>query len=270
MKTVKYEVYRDARGDIYYNIKDNCCHLHFHSKIEILYILSGKKKVTINDNTRILSEDNIALSLGYDAHQYADSADSKQIVLNLPVNLFFDYYEKYGKYSLCNNFLSDKNLAQMLKPLFYRIIESKDDLYIASGYCTALLGSLVKHLGLKEMPEQEKLPLIKEILFYIEENYKDSPTLGQLADKFGFSRNYMSHLFNTKVGTGFSDYMNFVKIRHAADEINSGNKNITEVCYKHGFGSLASFYRCFKQHYGTTPKGAQKKSKKTIKKVASS
>ena len=58
--------------------------------------------------------------------------------------------------------------------------------------------------------------------------------------------------------TGYSDYVNFVKIRHAADEINSGNKSITEVCYKHGFGSLATFYRCFKQHYGTTPKGLQK------------
>jgi AraC-like DNA-binding protein len=163
--------------------------------------------------------------------------------------------------SLKDNFLTDKNEASLLKPLFYKIIENKDDLYIASGYCTVLLASLAKKLGLTESKKNDTLFLTKEILIYLEENYMNDPTLKDLADHFGFSRNYMSRIFNSKIKMNYSEYLNYLKLKHAASDIAMGKESITDISFKHGFGSLASFYRCFKECYGTSPKAMQRAQK---------
>ena len=254
MNYLEYEIRGDKHNDIKHFVQDVQCRGQFHSRIEIMYVLEGHKKVIINDKEKILCPNNIALALSYDTHRYIRNSKSTQLLLTLPVDLFFNYYERYGKVMLNDYFITDPNEALMIKPILYKIIENKADPYVASGYCTALLGTLTRLLGTKEMPESIKQPALKEILHYIEENYKDDITIANLATRFGFSKNYMSQMFNAKVGIGFRDYLNFVRLKHAVAKMNSGNNNITEVCYEHGFGSISTFYRCFKKHYGTSPK----------------
>lgn len=143
--------------------------------------------------------------MSFDVHRYMKSSDSIQLLLTLPVGLFFNYYEQYGRLSLKDHFITDSNQAKILKPLFYKIIENKNDTYVASGYCTALLGSLTRILGTVEATENMGQQWLKDVLHYIEDNYREDLT-------------------------------------------------ITDICFKHGFGSISTFYRCFREHYGTSPK----------------
>ena len=172
MNYLEYEIRGDTHTNIKYFVHDIQCRGQFHSRIEIMYVLKGHKKVIINENEKILVQDNIALSLGYDTHRYLKSSDSQQLLLTLPTDLFFNYYERYGGLMLNNHFVTDTAQAKLLKPLFYKIIQSKDDSYVASGYCTALLGTLTNLLGTRVVSENVKQPAIKEILHYIEKNYK--------------------------------------------------------------------------------------------------
>jgi hypothetical protein len=130
-----------------------------------MYVLKGHKKVIINENEKILVQDNIALSLGYDTHRYLKSSDSQQLLLTLPTDLFFNYYERYGRLMLNNHFVTDTAQAKLLKPLFYKIIENKEDPYIASGYCTALLGTLTNLLGTKAVEDIEVATLTPSVVY---------------------------------------------------------------------------------------------------------
>lgn len=251
---IEYEVSGDKHENIRHFVHDIQCRGQFHSRIEIMYVLKGHKKVIINDNEKTLCEDNIALSMSFDVHRYMKSSDSIQLLLTLPVGLFFNYYEQYGRLSLKDHFITDSNQAKILKPLFYKIIENKNDTYVASGYCTALLGSLTRILGTVEATENMGQQWLKDVLHYIEDNYREDLTITDLAKRFGFSKNYMSQLFNAKVGAGFRDYINIVRLKHAVAEMKKGKSNITDICFKHGFGSISTFYRCFREHYRTSPK----------------
>ena len=230
------------------------CYAHFHPRIEVLYVTNGKIKVTINDYEKILSEDNIAISLSYDIHIYDKNPDSRQTLLMIPPEMVFDYYDFFENSRFNTSFLTDKDKARLIKPLIYKIIENKDEKYLAKGYTTALFGTLIKEIGLTDEQSHKNEPLLKRIIYYIEENYSEKITLVDLASHFGFSKNYMSHIFNTRVGTGFTTYINSVRLRHAYDDIKSHRGSITEICYRNGFGSLPSFYRCFKEAYGVSPK----------------
>ena len=252
MKNSRYELLRDISEGVFFAEGDRVCPAHFHSKIEILYVTLGEKTVYINGEELHAKEDNIVVSLGYDAHQYISGEGSEQIVLTIPAEMIYGYYERFSKFSLASNLLADKEKARALLPLIQRIGEAEDE-YIAASYATALMAELSFSLGLCEK-SSERPPFIKEILIYIEENYRDEITIGDLARRFGFSRNYMSHLFNSMLGATFTDYLNFVRTRHAAAEIRARKGSITEICYSSGFSSISSFYRAFKKQYGTSPK----------------
>ena len=70
----------------------------------------------------------------------------------------------------------------------------------------------------------------------------------------GYSKYYVSRLFNTFIGQNINNYLNMVRVEHAYTMINSDDKkNISEIALMCGFNSLPTFYRCYKKVYGIHP-----------------
>ncbi|MHC9510587.1 helix-turn-helix domain-containing protein [Kangiella sp. M94] len=78
-------------------------------------------------------------------------------------------------------------------------------------------------------------------------------TLRQLSDHLGFSAHKISQILNSRMGKGFYDYINALRIQRACELINQTNKTILDIAYEVGFNSRSTFNSAFKKHTEQTP-----------------
>lgn len=96
-------------------------------------------------------------------------------------------------------------------------------------------------------------PKFQKIVLYINEHYMEDMTLGELAEKFRINVSFASRLFSQRFGEGYSQYLNSIRLRKAAELLASTTVPIAEIAYAVGFKDPAYFDRVFKKKYGETP-----------------
>jgi AraC-like DNA-binding protein/ligand-binding sensor protein len=101
-----------------------------------------------------------------------------------------------------------------------------------------------------------RIPLIKK---YVEENYMKKITIADTARKFFMSPGYFSHFFRKEVGVSFMTFVNMYRISQAEEMLRETGRNITEIAFLTGFGSLSQFNRTFKDINGVSPREFRKK-----------
>lgn len=103
---------------------------------------------------------------------------------------------------------------------------------------------------------------IQSILNYIDSHYNEQLTLSSLAKQFNFSYSYLSSYFRSHHTEGFSEYLNKVRILHAAELLRAGTLAISDVCAAVGYTDQSYFARVFKKMTGTTPREYRRKNEK--------
>jgi AraC-like DNA-binding protein len=101
-----------------------------------------------------------------------------------------------------------------------------------------------------------KIPLIKK---FVKENYMKKITVAKTAKKFFLSPGYFSHFFKNEVGTSFICFVNMYRISQAEEMLQQTQRNITEIAFMAGFGSLSQFNRTFKDVKGVSPRTFREK-----------
>lgn len=92
--------------------------------------------------------------------------------------------------------------------------------------------------------------IVKNALTYIEENYKQKLTLGEVAEKTYVSQWHLSKLLNRHTGQSFSDILNHTRIEHAKELLKDPSLRIGDISEQVGFLDLAHFSRVFKKQEG--------------------
>ncbi|MBQ8092082.1 MAG: AraC family transcriptional regulator [Clostridia bacterium] len=95
---------------------------------------------------------------------------------------------------------------------------------------------------------------------YISEHYMDLISTQDVAKAVGFSPNYLSRKFRTVTGIGLHEYLVFVRLHHAAQELVSTTDSITTIALRCGFSDSNYFKDSFKKKYGVTPRSYRKMS----------
>ena len=94
--------------------------------------------------------------------------------------------------------------------------------------------------------------IVKNALAYIEENYTQKLTLGEVAEKTYVSQWHLSKLLNRHTGQSFSDILNHVRIEHAKELLKDPSLRIGDISEQVGFLDLAHFSRVFKKQEGVS------------------
>ena len=120
-------------------------------------------------------------------------------------------------------------------------------------YCLARLYDLLLcidecHAGVPQ--KYKKLaPALQELSEYWNKNEKVS----YYADLCCMSEPSFRRLFHECVGMSPIEYRNDLRLSHARSWLQSGEYNVSEVCYQSGFSNLSFFIRAYKKKYGHTP-----------------
>jgi len=99
---------------------------------------------------------------------------------------------------------------------------------------------------------------ILQAAHFICRNYTEPLTSADVARAVGFSPNYLSRKFRAAAGIGLHEYIVFVRLQHAAQELVSTSDSITTIALRCGFSDSNYFKDSFKKKYGITPRNYRK------------
>ena len=113
-----------------------------------------------------------------------------------------------------------------------------------------------KYIGRANKKNSELLVL--RAIRTINELFCENINLKTVAEKEHIPPQHLSILFSKYVGISFSEYLCEKRLRYASILLSEHKYNVTDVCYRCGYGNLSHFLRSFKKKYGITPKSYQK------------
>lgn len=87
--------------------------------------------------------------------------------------------------------------------------------------------------------------------------------ISDLAEQLCCNRNYIYRAINVEMGISFAEYVNKKRVDYAKQMIEQKpDLQMNELYMRVGFSSSSSFYRCFRQFEGCTPKELQERLRK--------
>lgn len=93
---------------------------------------------------------------------------------------------------------------------------------------------------------------------YISAHYMEQISTADIAAIVGYSPNYLSRKFKESVGVGVHEYIVFIRLQKAANELLSTKDKITDIALRCGFSDSNYFKDAFKKKYGLTPRAYRK------------
>lgn len=104
-----------------------------------------------------------------------------------------------------------------------------------------------------------KNDLINRIIKITEEQFT-SPELSisEISDTLSYNSKYLSHLFKTKMGVTYSEYLRNLRIKYAVSLLDHGIDSVKNISYLSGFSDPLYFSSVFKKVVGVSPKEYKK------------
>lgn len=251
-------LYEEKGSDITAAIADGLSFiLHYHSHIELVYMLKGKSRAFSDYKEVYLEEGDLFITFPNQIHCYSDNEPVQCILLIFPQDLCSDYFSLFHSYVPEEPVVRKNQCPENTISILQAIVDSNcsDSPFhtaISKGYFAVLLGELFEIMSLKKV-ESNDLDTVRCILNYCTKNYQNEISLETLSNTLGINKFHISHLFSQKLKIGFIDFVNSLRVDDACNRLKSSNDNITEIAFQAGFSSIRSFNRVFQKQTGVTP-----------------
>lgn len=99
---------------------------------------------------------------------------------------------------------------------------------------------------------------IRAVVEYMERHFHSGVTIGQLAERFGYSREYFSRLFKKHAGVTPEQYLMEIRLQSAVDDLLNGTDTNTDIASNNGFANAKAFSRAFANRFSVTPSAFRK------------
>ena len=245
---------------------------HYHSELELTYILRGQGVRYVGNNVENFYNDDLVLLGSNLPHSWIETTDDNYSTGGIIIYLKSEFLHKNWMtscefdaiYQLLK--LSDKGIrfdttiAQKLKPKFLELLnlppfEKMISLLqiLQELSQTTSFYYLCEHAFTYELNETNK-SRINIIYNYIQKHYLEKITLADISKQVYMSEEYFSKYFSKVMKKSFFEFLNNYKISKACKLLIETDKQVNEICYASGFESIPFFFRQFKKFKHCSPK----------------
>lgn len=244
---------------------DNYSPLHWHSHLEILFILKGYMTVFINERKYILKKGDMVVIGPRDLHSTRTISKVNYILLQIP----YDYLTRALSHASLIQFQTyfpsaesnpgEKQLCDCLFQLLdtYEKQEDGYQLYFSSvvyQFLFLLYRNYSRKITRETLEKENRnFEKIEEIIQYVKINYRREITLTEAAQLLNISPEYFCRLFKKHTGQTFLEYVNTIRMGHFYHDLTQTNYSINELMERNGITNYKVFMRMFKAAYKTTP-----------------
>jgi len=95
---------------------------------------------------------------------------------------------------------------------------------------------------------------IRRVASVLEQQYRDPPSVEQLADDVGLSVSRLSHLFRQETGLSVQGFILERRLMMAAMLLVQTHERISQIAYSVGFGDVSNFNHAFKRRFSMSPR----------------
>ena len=276
IKNYQLSYYKNATEDFHIQCVTNARlarHPHSHSYFQIYYVISGKLTHHINDSSASMVKGDMFIvppelvhyisaengtsfySFSFDPKFLLDSLGTPHFVANFLRNILEnkDLQIRTAVSLPAEEILYTESLMAHIKkefdekaPGYYDSIRTLAILitnYIARNYYDT-------HT-VKEYVKSNK-EIIRHCIEYVESNYSEEISVGEIAKRFAMSTSNFCELFKSETGQTFHSYLNRRRIEKACEYISKGYK-LTSLYPHVGYNDFSTFYRNFKKIMGISP-----------------
>jgi AraC-like DNA-binding protein len=256
------------------NEKDMNFLAHWHTDVEFIFVKSGRIRIGINNDIKLLEKGSLAICSSRDIHFYDSEGMENELTIVIfhselldcpggwPENLTFE-----------NKFLTpDLTCVYGMEADTMEVIEKSIDLisseyakpsnwsnYIIKSKLYEICGLAIKHLPVYSSDSKEYsqkyfyMERMYKVLNYIDKNYKTNIRLEDAARICNLSPFHFSRTFSRTVGKSFTSYVNSLRINCAEEMLMKDSHTIAHISMECGFESIRTFNRVFKAIKGIPP-----------------
>ena len=249
---------------------------HKHRFFELQYVISGTLRQTIGGQDLILYEGDVCFIAPETEHEIS-VCDDETVIVNILIrvetfrSVFMDLMNKED---IISDFFSRVLMCNSYYPYIYCRTENKE---VLSAVVMSMMETYDSEMRLKNRLIITKLEeffiyllndheydfitgsnigetdrKILPILRYIQDHYK-TVTLAQLSRDFNYSESYLSRIITLYTGSGFSQILKTVRLKHAAGLLETSHLSINDFSEQSGYEDRTYFHKAFKKQYGMTP-----------------
>lgn len=254
---------------------------HWHSQVEILFVLSGSIDLIYDGKKYVLNKNDIFLINSNKIH--AITSNSKNIIIAAQIEHDFikQHYKNIDKFEFNCNSVEQKDVKEFedIRKMLVNIIWTYNKGF--DGYeikINSLILDLVYILTNNFKVESDKnniesnnkhLERLVRIMNYIKENFNNDISLTKMAEVEYLTPQYLSRFFEKHMGINFSTYVNRIRLEYALNELINSEDSITDIAFNSGFPNVKSFISFFKSTYNETPNSYRKRIKDINKSLVS-
>jgi len=244
---------------------------HFHSSIELIYVLDGTMTTNVEYTTYQMKAHDLVLINSGSPHEFITAASN---CLFLCVQVAMDASWTNGQAVRFDSNTPAEFFAPEEFRQFKRLLVNMADKYFRQDrfyelYCMSATQQLL-YMLLTKVPfhslsnryvsSQEAMSgRLMRMVDYVDKNYARKLSLAEFARTEGKSLSYISHFIKKSINQTFQDYVNTVRFYAACRLIATDNMSLLDVCYEVGFSDYRYFSQIFKERTGLTPAQYSKK-----------
>lgn len=253
------------------NYGRNIDYLHFHNHLEIGFCYSGKGTLTLEDEDRIFTGGMFSVI----PKNFPHTTNSDGETLSSWEYLFIDADTFLAEFYHDNPIMADRMIRRVnrkvhfckvtempeMAELIHQIMEimrNRRELYLeeAKGIVLALLVEIARWNKVEGEAEGKPVgnsSLISPALDYISEFPDQQIRIEELAQMCHISETHFRRSFSECMNMTPVEYINWVRIKTACDELKKTNDSIGDIAVRTGFTTLSTFNRNFQKVMGISP-----------------
>lgn len=253
------------------NYGRNIDYLHFHNHLEIGFCYSGKGTLTLEDEDRIFTGGMFSVI----PKNFPHTTNSDGETLSSWEYLFIDADTFLTEFYHDNPIMADRMIRRVNRKVHFckvtempemvelirqimEIMRNRRELYLeeAKGIVLALLVEIARWNKVEGEAEGKPVgnsSLISPALDYISEFPDRQIRIEELAQMCHISETHFRRSFSECMNMTPVEYINWVRIKTACDELKKTNDSIGDIAVRTGFTTLSTFNRNFQKVMGVSP-----------------
>ena len=247
--------------------------MHAHEFFELVLIAEGASLHSFEGQTQVMTAGDLFIIHPGERHSYIDTKRTTLYNCLFLPDLLLDHVGRFRHIPKLR-FLYEKGRGKELHKVHVdvshrqRFINLLDQMIreaeaLKTGWQTEIeslfLSLMVNYARLAEDQQavlEENGANYRQVMraiAYIEDNYREQPSVTEIAAASGMSPSYLSRLFRAYLGSSPSEYSRSYRINKAAELILKTDLTLGDIATKLGYPNLAIFSRQFRQLTGEAP-----------------
>ena len=230
--------------------------LHIHELAEIIALVSGTVRISINGTEYTLSPGDIAVIFPLTPHSYDGiSEDASGLAAIFPTDIIPEYSSTFRSMEPEKPVLRAGEAGTDAEPVIGRLhaLNMEDDLPLCIAYLHVLLASTLHNLSYHPVYDYSDRGLGNRIMRYVSEHLCEDITLETVSHALGISASHLSHFFAEKLHINFRQYINANRIARARLMMRDPSCTLTMISDACGYSNMRTFRRAFQKEMGCLP-----------------